>query len=109
MKPVRLLKEVPMPRETHWGLIAHHGLEKRLRVQSSGNHLKFITLLSATMLTISACTSEDALTEPSTETSFARAAEKTYRAVDLGTLGGNHSQAFGINPAGQVVGGADTK
>src|SRR5918994_5105252 len=59
-------------------------------------------------LAVSACTSEDTLTEPSTEASSARAAGKTYRAVDLGTLGGNFSQAFGISPAGQVVGWSST-
>ena len=36
------------------------------------------------------------------------AAVKTYTAVDLGTLGGTYGYAFGINPAGQVVGGSAT-
>jgi probable HAF family extracellular repeat protein/predicted outer membrane repeat protein len=31
-----------------------------------------------------------------------------YQIIDLGTLGGSNSQAFGINEAGQVVGFADT-
>jgi probable HAF family extracellular repeat protein len=33
----------------------------------------------------------------------------SYRAVDLGTLGGRHSVAYEINAAGQVVGFADTQ
>ena len=36
------------------------------------------------------------------------AAVKAYTAVDLGTLGGTFSQAFGINAAGQIVGWSGT-
>ena len=31
-------------------------------------------------------------------------ATPTYEITDLGTLGGNHSYAFGLNDLGQVVG-----
>ena len=102
------LEEVTVSDELHRALMAHDGFERRLRVQRSGIPLRLITLLSAMSLAVSACTSEDTLTEPSTEASSARAAGKTYRAVDLGTLGGNFSQAFGISPAGQVVGWSST-
>jgi probable HAF family extracellular repeat protein len=72
-------------------------------------HKRLITLLCAALaLGMSACTSEEALTEPSSEASSARAAGKTYIPVDLGTLGGSYSYAFGINPARQVVGGSAT-
>jgi probable HAF family extracellular repeat protein len=43
-------------------------------------------------------------TEPAASLSRSRAAAGTFTVVDLGTLGGTYSQAFGINPRGQVVG-----
>jgi probable HAF family extracellular repeat protein len=70
--------------------------------------VRLITLLCAPMsLGMAACTSEESPTGPSAEASPARAAVKTYTAVDLGTLGGGFSLAWGINPAGQVGGERD--
>ena len=59
-------------------------------------------------LAMLACTSEQTPTELSSSPSLARATARTYTAVDLGTLGGTFSQAFGINPVGQVVGWSTT-
>lgn len=71
--------------------------------------MKAIRLLSAGLAVgVLACTSEETPTEPSAGASAARAAGGTYTAVDLGTLGGNVSQARGINPQGQVVGSSTT-
>ena len=66
-----------------------------------------ITLLSAGVaLGMLACTSEDSPTTPSGSptAALATAAAAEYRAVDLGTLGGAGSIAFGINKNGQIVG-----
>lgn len=71
----------------------------------SGIHVGRITLLCAAMaFGMSACTSEDIATEPSGSPSLGRADVATYSASDLGTLGGERSEAIAINPAGQVVG-----
>ena len=57
--------------------------------ESNRGRVRLFTLLSATMaLGMVACTSEESPTEPATEVSPARAAAKTYTAVDLGTLPG---------------------
>ena len=82
-----------------------------ITMSDEGNRVsvRLITLLSATMaLGMSACTSEESQTGPSAEASPARAAVKTYTAVDLGTLGGTYALATGINPAGVVVGYSTT-
>ena len=71
--------------------------------------LRLITLLSATLaLGLPACSSDEAPTAPAAGASLEPAAEKTYTAVDLGTLGGTFSFAFAINPAGQIAGGSAT-
>jgi probable HAF family extracellular repeat protein len=91
LQRVTPLKEIIVSDEWNWGSV------------------RLITLLSAPMaLGMVACTSEESPTEPSAEVSPARAAAKTYTAVDLGTLGGAKSEAWAINPAGQVVGGSET-
>jgi probable HAF family extracellular repeat protein len=77
--------------------------------QWNGGSVRLVTMLLASIaLGMVACTSEESPTGPSAAASPARAAVKTYTAVDLGTLpGGRFSIANDINPAGQVVGGAD--
>jgi len=82
------LEEIIVPDQWNWGSV------------------RLITLLSAPMaLGMAACTSEDSPTGPSAEASPARAAVKTYTAVDLGALAIQvESSALAINPAGQVVG-----
>ena len=58
-----------------------------------------------------ACTSEETPTEPTASPSQAKAAVGTYVRMDLGTLGAPFqccSEAFDINPAGQVVGRSTT-
>jgi probable HAF family extracellular repeat protein len=70
-------------------------------------------LSAAVLLTALGCTSEESLTAPFVAagvTPEMRVAA-TYTVVDLGTLGaefGCCSEAFGINPQGQVVGEATT-
>ena len=92
MQRVTPLEEIIVSDQWNWGSV------------------RLITLLSAPMaLGMAACTSEESPTEPSAEVSPARAAAKTYTAVDLGTLpgccyGDETNAATGINPAGQVVG-----
>ena len=62
---------------------------------------KSMALLSATvLLTALACTSEESLTEPSVAADAKQSAAGIYTALDLGTLGGNYSEAKAINPAG---------
>jgi probable HAF family extracellular repeat protein len=64
-----------------------------------------VTLLSAGVaLGMLACTSEDSPTTPSASPTAASTTAAEYRAVDLGTLGGAGSIAFGINKSGQIVG-----
>jgi len=61
-------------------------------------------VLPAALLLV-ACTPDEALTEPSTSSrSSAQVALVGYTRSDLGTLGGETSEAFAINKAGQVVG-----
>jgi probable HAF family extracellular repeat protein len=58
-----------------------------------------------------ACTSEEAPTEPAGSPNQAKAAVGTYVGMDLGTLGAPFqccSEAFDINPVGQVVGHSTT-
>jgi probable HAF family extracellular repeat protein len=63
--------------------------------------LRSVTLV----LALWACASDETPTEPTADANLARAAVRTYTAVDLGTLlGGAFSVASGINSAGQVVG-----
>ena len=64
--------------------------------------MRSIMSLGATVFVLSACADQQNPTEPATAPALARSS--TYRAVDLGTLGGNSSVANGINPAGRVVG-----
>jgi probable HAF family extracellular repeat protein len=47
-------------------------------------------------------------TEPPVSLSQKRASAGAFTLVDLGTLGGSSSSAFGINPRGQVVGSSTT-
>jgi probable HAF family extracellular repeat protein len=65
-----------------------------------------LVLAPATAVIISACASEQSPTEPSALPALARA--NSYTVIDLGTLGGNQSQAAAINPTGQVVGNSLT-
>jgi probable HAF family extracellular repeat protein len=70
---------------------------------------KLLTLLSATMaLGMAACTSDESPNGPSANARPELAAAKTYTALDLGTLGGAKSEAWAINPTGQVVGASET-
>jgi probable HAF family extracellular repeat protein len=70
--------------------------------------VRLSTVLAVTLaLGVVACGSEESPTAPSANPRAARATARTYSAVDLGTLGGTFSSAFGINPAGKVVGQAD--
>jgi uncharacterized membrane protein len=57
-------------------------------------------------LAILGCTSDKITNEQSS--TLARVKTGTYVAVDLGTFGGPASEATGINPAGQIVGGSQT-
>ena len=70
--------------------------------------MRLLTLFLGAGMGLAACTSDDTPTEPATGASPALAAAKTYTAVDLGTLGGAKSEAWAINPAGQVVGASET-
>jgi probable HAF family extracellular repeat protein len=77
--------------------------------ERGGICVRLMTLLSATVaLGLLACTSEETPTEPSASAHPELATVKAYTAVDLGTLGGPSSEATGINPAGQIVGGSQT-
>jgi probable HAF family extracellular repeat protein len=91
------------------GSPATHSHDLTAQPGRSGIPVRLITLLSATMaLGVLACTSEESLTEPAGIPSLARVAVARYTRVDLGALGAGEgeccSEAFGINPAGQVVG-----
>jgi probable HAF family extracellular repeat protein len=87
------------------GTVLGHGESER----SSPIGKRLIALLCATLvLGMAACRSEESPTEPSGEVSPARAAARTYVAIDLGTLGGLSSKATDINSAGQVVGSSTT-
>jgi probable HAF family extracellular repeat protein len=69
--------------------------------------MRSLILFSGAALALLACTSEETPTGPSASTRPELALVKTYTVVDLGTLGGQ-SEAWGINPAGQVVGSSFT-
>jgi probable HAF family extracellular repeat protein len=63
-----------------------------------------IPLAAALALALGACGSEESPTAPSAERAQSQAAVATYTVRDLGTLGGDRSDATDINGAGVVVG-----
>ena len=70
--------------------------------------MRSLILFSGAALGLLACTSEEPPTGPAGSPNLARATTGAYTAVDLGTIGGTSSQAFGINAVGQVVGWSTT-
>lgn len=69
--------------------------------------MRHFPLSVSAALVLVACGSEPNGPEPSPTPDLAHTAV-TYIPVDLGTLGGTGSEAFAINPAGQVVGRSTT-
>ena len=63
-------------------------------------------LSCAAGLGLQACSSYQNPTAPSEDLALAEV--QAYSAIDLGTLGGNYSQAAAISPSGQVVGHSET-
>jgi probable HAF family extracellular repeat protein len=84
----------------------------RSQMRRSGIPIRLIALFPAVMaLGMLACTSEETPTDPTGSPSQAKAAVGTYVGTSLGTLGAPFqccSEAFDINPAGQIVGRSTT-
>jgi uncharacterized membrane protein len=65
-------------------------------------------LSSSIAVGLLACAAEQTPSEPTSDATVALTTAATYRIVDLGTLGGEVSEAYGINNGGQVVGSSAT-
>jgi probable HAF family extracellular repeat protein len=68
--------------------------------------ISILTLACGVGLTVSACEDQNPVQPSSNPTSNASSVQAghTYTAVDLGTLGGSHSEGMAINASGKVVG-----